>query len=359
MGPFPFDTLPHLTRRDARILRGLARRLDLRTPRPLTADPWASRLGGALRVRAGVPVTLPRAKALALYEGTALCAVFAHPSADTLLLALPRPLARTLAARALGDTDPRAAHAPRDTLSPVEEGALFALLSHAVTEAFAPSAPPVLRAVTDDFESALDALTSNETLLAWPLALTLGDEASSVTALADVTRANTFVEARSDGTPRRVDLPLEHTLVAARALWTPADVASLAPREVLSLDGLRASRSGLSGEVTVRVAKHLDCAARLDDGAVTLTETPHERTLPMNDSPHDAAVATIPVELTVEIARGASTVGEVSAWRPGEVVTFETPIGAAVTVRANGRVVAEGELVEVDGAVGVRVTALR
>ena len=69
-----------------------------------------------------------------------------------------------------------------------------------------------------------------------------------------------------------------------------------------------------------------------------------------------AVIDAIPVEVTVELARSAATVAEIAAWRPGEVIEFPSPLGAPVVVRGGGRAVARGELVDVEGNVGVRVT---
>lgn len=361
--PFPFDALPRCSRRDARAMTALSKRFALPPSLDLTSQGMASLLGGPLRAKPLLGAALPRDAARAALEESSLCAVFSHVSAGVVLLALQRPFARALALRALGERDERSAHARIEPLSPAEEGALFALLSHAVTRAFSPIAPPVLRAVTDDVTDALDAIGPTRSLLAWPFEVTLGDDTSRATIIADPIHATRFEEGISELPPRALDVPLAVTLVAARAVWSASEFTPFEVCEALSLDGLRVTRGGLSGDVTARVAGHLDCDARLEDGTVTLTETPHPITVTMADtnersSLDDARVTSIPVELTVEIARATSSVREVSTWRPGAVLTFETPIGEEVLVRANGRPVARGELVDVDGAVGVRVTAL-
>lgn len=361
--PFPFDALPRCTRRDASAMTALSKRLSLPPSLDLSSSGMSSLLGAPLRAKPRLGAVLPRDAVRASLDASALCAVFSHTSAGVVVLALQRPFARALALRALGERDGRAAHTPIETLSPAEEGALFALLSHAVTRVFSPAAPPVLRAVTDDVTDALDALGPTRSVLAWPFEVTLGDEATHATLLADPSHATRFAEGISELSPRTLDVPLAVTLVAARAVWSASELSSLEVSEVLSLDGLRVTRGGLAGDVTARVAAHLDCDARLEDGTVTLTETPHPITVTMADTDErssldDARITSIPVELTVEIARATSSVREVSTWRPGAVLTFETPIGEEVLVRANGRPVARGELVDVDGAVGVRVTAL-
>lgn len=339
------------------MLRAFARRLAL--PLIETADGWTPLLGAPLRARSGLAVTTPFEAALAAHSGLSLCAVFEHPRVGVIALAMPRPFARSLALRTLGEHGPLAPHAPLDTLPLTEEGALFALLSHLVTRAFAPHAPPVIRAVTDDVTDALGAIGDAPKLLAWPVEVTVGDDRARLVMYASAAPLTRALEAIAPRPSRALDVPVATALIAARALWSAAESSALTRFEVLSLDGLRHTRDGLSGEVSVRVANHLEARARLERGAVTLGESPHPVTVPMTDSNEGSvAVASLPIELTVEIARGASTVADVSAWRAGEVVTFETPIGEEVLVRANGRVVARGELVDVEGIVGVRITAL-
>lgn len=65
------------------------------------------------------------------------------------------------------------------------------------------------------------------------------------------------------------------------------------------------------------------------------------------------------VEVELVAARGRFTLAEVAQWRVGEVVTLPAPLGEPVEVVAGGRVVALGELVVVEGALGVRLTELR
>jgi flagellar motor switch/type III secretory pathway protein FliN len=71
-----------------------------------------------------------------------------------------------------------------------------------------------------------------------------------------------------------------------------------------------------------------------------------------------AAVADAPVELSVEIARFTLSLGEIATLCTGDVLLTGRPIGEHVTVRAGTRAIATGELVNVDGAIGVRIVAL-
>jgi len=63
----------------------------------------------------------------------------------------------------------------------------------------------------------------------------------------------------------------------------------------------------------------------------------------------------VPIEVAVEIARFTLALEEIGALRPGEILSTGCPIGERVTLRVGGRVVASGELVDVEGDVGVRI----
>jgi len=67
------------------------------------------------------------------------------------------------------------------------------------------------------------------------------------------------------------------------------------------------------------------------------------------------AVGDAPVTLSLELATFDLTLEELAALRPGEVVASGVPIGEAVRLRAGSTIIATGELVEVEGEVGVRL----
>lgn len=88
-------------------------------------------------------------------------------------------------------------------------------------------------------------------------------------------------------------------------------------------------------------------------------ETPEGGSMTQAASTDDlAALAELPVELTVEVARFRLPVGELAALSPGEVLLSGTVANTPVTLRAGERAVAKGELVEVEGQLAVRITQL-
>lgn len=68
--------------------------------------------------------------------------------------------------------------------------------------------------------------------------------------------------------------------------------------------------------------------------------------------------AQIPVTLEVELCRVEVPLGELARLAPGAVLPLCVDRSGQVTLRAGERTMARGELVEVDGAVGVRIASL-
>jgi flagellar motor switch/type III secretory pathway protein FliN len=69
-----------------------------------------------------------------------------------------------------------------------------------------------------------------------------------------------------------------------------------------------------------------------------------------------AALAAAPVEVVAEVGRIVLRGDEVLGLGPGVVLSMGGPRVDEVTLRVGGQVWAEGELVDVEGALAVRVT---
>ena len=66
----------------------------------------------------------------------------------------------------------------------------------------------------------------------------------------------------------------------------------------------------------------------------------------------------IPVEVVVELGRKTMLIREVAALKPGEVIHLEQPVDAPLDVRVGDKLLARGELVMVEGKVGLRITEM-
>jgi type III secretion protein Q len=119
------------------------------------------------------------------------------------------------------------------------------------------------------------------------------------------------------------------------------DLAALAEGDVLLLDEAPSSAGHLTLAGGFRVS------GRIEDDAF------HVEEMPMTE--HAAAAA---LSLEVELARFPVTLAELSRLEPGAVLPIPVGRRGLVTLRLGDRAVAQGELVDIDGAVGVRVLSL-
>jgi hypothetical protein len=359
--PFPFASLPRVDRAAARLACRVAAALRLapKPPSPLLDDRWSSILGGPVRAIPGLarPVTADDLRAAWSAERPLVAAWTRRPR-GSFLLALPRDLAFLLVTRALG---PDAQGSPLDPLSELAEGALSALAAPVAVALCAPSAPPTLRAITDHPADALDALGAPGALVAWDVALS-GRSIAGVVTL--VFAADALDPAPpppfADLAARLADALVAVRCVGARAALPAGEVAALAAGDALRLDGLRWSAGALAGDVTLCLggppALRLD-ATITDAARVTVAAPVRGPWSPVMSDPTEV-LRGLHVDVTVEIAATTAPLEVVAAWGVGAVVEFPQRLGDAVVLRAGGRVVARGELVDVDGQVGVRVTAL-
>jgi flagellar motor switch protein FliM len=77
-----------------------------------------------------------------------------------------------------------------------------------------------------------------------------------------------------------------------------------------------------------------------------------------NKSEGGELLADIPLQIAVELARVPLTADEVVALKVGQIIELHRSPGEPVELSVNGKVVARGELVEVEGQLGVRVLSL-
>jgi len=150
---------------------------------------------------------------------------------------------------------------------------------------------------------------------------------------------------RPDGLPPALqEVPIPGAILAGRAALQPGEVEALQPGDVVLLD------SPAGEAATLRLPGGLAARGRLADGSLEVEEV----------DPPDAGPSTgsAPVLLDVELATVTLPLRELARITPGAVLSLGLDRSGRVTLRIAGRAVARGELVEVDGAVGIRVHSL-
>jgi flagellar motor switch/type III secretory pathway protein FliN len=133
---------------------------------------------------------------------------------------------------------------------------------------------------------------------------------------------------------------LDASLRRGTATLGEADLAALAPGDLVLLDATPGrDELVLPGGLALR-------GSRQDD------------LFTVEDAAMQEWAGEFPIALSVEIARVTVTVGELARLEPGGVIRLQVGREGAVTLRAGERAVARGQLVEVDGALAVRVDAI-
>jgi type III secretion protein Q len=136
-------------------------------------------------------------------------------------------------------------------------------------------------------------------------------------------------------------LRLPASLRRGTAALLPQELEGLAPGDVLLVQGADAEAAALVLPGGYRAA------GRLGPEGLTVEELSMPTRTPQ-----------IPVTLEVELCRLEVSLAELARLEPGAVLPLPVDRRGLVTLRAGERAVARGELVEVDGAIGVRISAL-
>jgi type III secretion protein Q len=135
-------------------------------------------------------------------------------------------------------------------------------------------------------------------------------------------------------------IALTASLRGGAAALAPEELEALAAGDVVVLDGAAEPRAlVLPGGARL--------SGRHEDG------TFHVEEIEMTNR-----IAQLPVVLEIELARVEVTLGELARLEPGATLPLALDRRGLVTLRAGERAIARGELVDVDGAVGVRVVSL-
>ena len=149
-------------------------------------------------------------------------------------------------------------------------------------------------------------------------------------------------------------------VVAARLRLTVSEVDQLGAGDVILAPGIPGASDALRGwlcvgqgniEVMVRGAG-LEVSGSLKIGGEPMDQ---DRTRPNPGIEEMAAVEGLPVEITVELGRVRISAAELLELEVGDVLTLGRPTVSAVDLRVGDRLLARGELVDVEGEAGVRL----
>jgi len=135
--------------------------------------------------------------------------------------------------------------------------------------------------------------------------------------------------------------PLFASLRGGSAPLLPEELAALAPGDVVVVDPPPRGRHRL-----------------LFPGGFTAVGPVADGVFQVEETGMDERLAEVPVMLEVELARVPLTLADLARLAPGATLPLHLDQRGLVTLRLGERALARGELVELDGAVGVRIISL-
>jgi len=319
-GTYPFEQLPRIARENVAAIAAIAQ-WSARAPghREL-----AAMLGGAeLQVEA-----IDAAPVSSAARDRVACAIRGERGSDSWIATISADALRALTQRAFGGPD----EAPGERPLTYVERALWPALCAAIIADVAPSLRVWPDATADGAPGAR----------AIAIRMRVGEDAFDIS----------LVGARAIAAPPRA-VPgwayaahVRGAITLGRCALPAATIERLAVRDLVTLEpplaGHRVALEVMSGAFGLR------CAPDAVVGTVATGYVPRDMSLP--DTAH--------VELTVALGTTELPLAELMALAVGQVVSLGRPLRGPFELRAVGRVIGHGELVDIDGELGVRVTRI-
>jgi flagellar motor switch/type III secretory pathway protein FliN len=159
--------------------------------------------------------------------------------------------------------------------------------------------------------------------------------------------------------------PLEIPIVAATMLSTATEIASLGVGDAWMLGPAPWARA-LGGDVVlVAPASERGAPASLVEGGRLVLRAGLKELgpypMPEDEGANDSisvAIGDVPVVVRVEVGAARMTAREWASLAVGDVVGLARDIADPVTLRVGGVELAKGELVDIEGEMGVRILSL-
>ena len=362
--PFPWRALPRTTRREAAIAR-FVRAIERDGRHHPRVGAWIAQLEATV----GAPVTFRlRSVGAVQREGmlssdrSALAVVLeSDAGSPTAFVEAEGPLAAVLVSKALG----RPVNALRIDLfatPPPEVCGAFAALIGAALRKGSPDAPlPFLIAAAGPSKALLSRRgLPGETIVSVTVLvdgeaylMRIGFDDHAMNAMDPEPPADAAAIARLGDV--RLDLPV----IGWACATSVRAIAALAPGVVWIPEGvaLRALGRGIAGDV-VLAAPRSERGVRANlgaDGRLVLVGEVEDLSMSDEQRALIENVGDVPVVVRIELGATEMRAQEWARLRPGDVVATGRPIGSAVTLRAGGHAIARGELVEIEGEIGVRI----
>ena len=136
------------------------------------------------------------------------------------------------------------------------------------------------------------------------------------------------------------------------------ELNQLAPSDILLLEDTQFQETG---RLHVWLNSGLHCAAAFTSTEKNALVINSDWTMPMTDQeqkPTIDHIAQIPVQLSFDLGQKTLSFNEVRQLRPGYVLELNSQLPEIVQIRSQNRILGQGELVEINGRLGVRILNL-
>jgi type III secretion protein Q len=149
------------------------------------------------------------------------------------------------------------------------------------------------------------------------------------------------------------ELPMRLRLVAGWVDLSASALRSIAHRDVLLLDECLLKDDRLMALLSPR----LGVLCELDGSALRVSEGVQEIMSDVDDSvaASSGLMDDVPVRLTFDLGEREISLGDLRSLEPGYLFNLGRDPKSTVSIRANGRLIGDGELVDIEGRVGVSV----
>jgi type III secretion system YscQ/HrcQ family protein len=349
--PFPWSSLPRARRVDARLLA--AARGALRPPTVVSA--CLDALGSLMSCPIEAVVVSLGSDEGTLVVGNSLAIelqIQSGPVPWSLILDVEASLVVAIAARVARRPPPKVVMG--GAISPALAGTFAAIVAAAVRRAAGPVLVIDARRATP--------LVLSEGQSAVNLAVRVDTESSHIRAVFPTSVVSRFADSFSPAQASHLgDLPLDIPIVACRTVASAAEAASVAVGDVWMLESAWHDASQRRAAWLCPANTEVGFRASLEpDGRLVLGHGFEElHWSPMND-PNESptlveAIGEVPVVVRVEVGVARMKAREWATLGPGDVIGLGSKIGSKVTLRVSGGAVAEGELVDINGELGVRI----
>lgn len=143
----------------------------------------------------------------------------------------------------------------------------------------------------------------------------------------------------------------------SRVIFSMQEINQLEPSDLILLEDTRFEEEGL---LRLRLDSGYYCEAALNQ-AQRSTLTVNSEWMPMSDNEQKQNlehISQIPVQLSFDLGEKTLSFSEVRQLRPGYILELGRSLPEVVQIRSQHRLIGTGELVEINGRVGVRILNL-